>query len=102
MPITDPKAKEHNRKMLEGLVKLIKQQGSDIKKFREENKGLSEKERCDKFFKEGRFRHKINPETAKRFAEIRAKRHEAIKEAKAKGSETTNVTASKKGKTSKK
>ena len=102
MPITDRKAKEHNRKMVEGLVKLIKQQGSEIKKFREENKGLSEKKLRDKFFKEGRFRHKLNPETANRFAEIRAKRCEASKETQAEGDETTNVNASKKGKTSKK
>lgn len=79
MPITDKKILDHNHKIAVGLFNIIKARGAENKKFREANKDLPEKERREKFIKEGRLGIRTSPEMRKRLEEHRLKRHEQIK-----------------------
>lgn len=79
MPITDKKILDHNHKIAVGLFNIIKARGAENKKFREANKDLPEKERREKFIKEGRLGIRTSPEMRKRLEEHCQKRHEQLK-----------------------
>lgn len=79
MPITDKKVLDHNHKIAAGLFNIIKARGAENKKFREANKDLPEKERQEKFIKEGRLGIRTSPEMRSRLEEHRQQRREQIK-----------------------
>lgn len=96
MPITDKKVLDHNHKIAAGLFNIIKVRGAENKKFREANKDLPEKERREKFIKEGRLGIRTSPDMRSRLEEHRRERRERHEQIKAKANAAAQKKSGKK------